>query len=208
MTQRSLLWRWLQMPCRILTTLLFDLKVYGVRNVPRDGGVLILSNHQSYLDPVLLAVRLYRPVSFLARSTLFRGGFGVLIRKLHAFPVNQDGFAKAALEETIRRLNEGHVLNVYPEGSRTKTGEIAPVQRGVALILRKAHVPVVIAAIDGSFEAWTKGRKLFKPYPIRVLYGKPMHLGHLRGEEMLRTIETELHRLFNELRAMRSPDRQ
>ena len=200
--KRSLLWRYLQILCRVLTTLMFNLKVYGRDNIPVTGGVLILSNHQSYLDPVLLAVQFYRPLSFLARSTLFKGPLGVLIRWLHAFPVNQEGFAKAALEETIKRLNEGHLLNVYPEGSRTIDGEIMPLQRGVALVIRKAKVPVVVAAIHGSHEAWPRGkRKIFRAHPISIIYGKPLHLHEMKSEQIMTTVDREMHRLFEILRS-------
>src|SRR5438477_976919 len=75
-TRRSLPWRYLQILARLLTTLLFDLKASGLRNVPRRGGVLIVSNHQSYLDPVLLAVRLDRPLNYIAKSELFENRIG------------------------------------------------------------------------------------------------------------------------------------
>src|SRR5438067_10314676 len=133
--ERSLPWRYLQILARVLTTLLFDLKVYGRRNVPPRGGVLIVSNHQSYLDPVLLAVPLERPLNYIAKSELFENvWFGRFLRSLNAFPVRQGAGDVGAVRETIQRLKEGHLLNIYPEGSRTETGEIGPMLRGVGLI--------------------------------------------------------------------------
>ena len=152
--QRSLLWKTLQMPSRFLTTLLFDLKTYGRHNVPEKGGVLLVANHQSNLDPILVAVHLSRPVCYLAKSELFVNPcFRWLIESLHAFPVRQGQGDIGAMKETIRKLHEGNIVNVYPEGTRTEDGQIGPLEKGVALVIRRADVPVVPVAIDGSFEA-------------------------------------------------------
>jgi 1-acyl-sn-glycerol-3-phosphate acyltransferase len=140
MNQRSFVWKSLQIIARLGTTLMFDLKTYGDENVPKDGGVLLVANHQSYLDPVLVAVHLSRPVSFLAKSELFENPhFGWFIRMLHAFPVRQGEGDIGAVKEIIRRLGEGHALNIYPEGSRTETGEIGRLEKGVALVIRRAR---------------------------------------------------------------------
>jgi len=201
MNQRSVVWKLLQIIARVGTTVLFDLKTYGSRNVPKTGGVLLVANHQSYLDPVLVAVHLDRPVSFLAKSELFENPyFAWFIRSLHAFPVRQGEGDVGAVREMIRRLEEGNVLNVYPEGSRTKTGEIAPLEKGVALVIRKAGVPVVPVAIDGSFAAWPKDSTIFRPHPVRVKYGKPIDFDGKKGQEIIDTLESELRSLMAELR--------
>src|SRR5690606_9930917 len=148
-SQRTFLWKALQVLCRIGTTLMFELKVYGKEHIPSTGGVLIVSNHQSYLDPVLLAVPLYRPVSFLAKSELFKNAFfSWLIRNLNAFPVRQGAGDVGAMKETIRRLQQGHMLVIYPEGSRTDTGDLLPIAPGAALVIRRAGVPVIPAIIE------------------------------------------------------------
>src|SRR5438094_1346711 len=83
-------WKFCRMIARPIVTFLFDLKVYGRENVPKTGGVLLLPNHQSFLDPVLIAVYLNRPMSYLARSGLFENNyFAWLIRRLRAFPIKQ-----------------------------------------------------------------------------------------------------------------------
>jgi 1-acyl-sn-glycerol-3-phosphate acyltransferase len=198
-------WEISRMFCRPFCVFLFDLKVYGRHHVPNTGGVLIVSNHQSYLDPVLVGVYLRRPMSFLAKSELFSGNrfFAWLIRRLRAFPVKQGAGDVGAVREMVRRLKEGHVLNLYPEGSRTETGEIAPIEAGAALVIRRAGVPVVPVAIDGSFDAWPKGRKRFRPYPIRVLYGPPMQIEGMKAAEITEVIDRTLHRMLEELRGMR-----
>jgi 1-acyl-sn-glycerol-3-phosphate acyltransferase len=199
--QRSYFWKALQVIARVGTTLFFNLKTYGRENVPKKGGVLLVANHQSYLDPVLVAVHLYRPVSFLAKSELFEHPFlAWLIRMLQAFPVRQGHGDVGAVKEVIRRLGEGYALNIYPEGSRTETGEIAPLEKGVGLIIRRAGVPVVPVAIDGSFEAWPKAHTIFRPHQIRVKYGKVMDFKGKKAEEIVKDLEEEMKALLAELR--------
>ncbi len=201
MHQRSFVWKSLQIIARVGTTLFFDLKTYGRENVPKKGGVLLVANHQSYLDPVLVAVHLYRPVSFLAKSELFENPFlAGLIRELKAFPVRQGEGDIGAVKEVIRRLGEGYALNIYPEGTRTITGEIEPLEKGVALIIRRANVPVVPVAIHGSFEAWPKDSFIFHPHPIRVKYGKPMDFTGKKADVIVQELQAEMKKLLAELR--------
>ncbi len=201
MDRRSFAWKALQGIGRVGTTLFFDLKTYGRRNVPKKGGVLLVANHQSYLDPVLVAVHLYRPVSFLAKSELFENPFlAWLIRLLTAISVRQGESDVGAMKEAIRRLREGHALSIFPEGTRTLTGEIEPLEKGVALVIRRAAVPVVAVAIHGSFEAWPKGSKVFHPHRIRVKYGKPMDFSGKKADEIVGDLGRELRTLLADLR--------
>jgi 1-acyl-sn-glycerol-3-phosphate acyltransferase len=203
MTERTLVWRYLQVLGRVLCTVLFDLKVYGRENVPKTGGALLVANHQSYLDPVLVACQLHRPVSFLAKSELFKNPFfGWFIRQLHAFPVRQGEGDVGAVREAIRRLDEGYILNVYPEGGRTLTGEMMPLEKGVALVVRKAKVPVIPVGIQGSFDAWPAHRTVFRPHPVRVIYGKPIYLEGKKADQILRELDEAIRALIAELRAM------
>lgn len=201
--RRSWLWRVLQIVARVGTTLLFDLKVYGRSHVPPNGGALLLSNHQSYLDPVLLGVRLTRPVSYMAKSSLFEGNrfFAWLIRSLHAFPVKLGRGDVGAIKQSIARLAEGHILNIYPEGSRTEDGEIGPIQPGVVLVLRRAHVPIIPVVIDGSFQAWPRTGKLFRAHPIRVMFGPPLQIEGLAPPEITGLIDRTLRSMLAELRS-------
>src|SRR5678815_101259 len=93
-------WKLAQLLVRIWGSIWFDLKVFGIRNVPRTGGVLIVSNHQSYLDPLMLGARVPRPMSYMAKSELFTNRFfGGLIRSLGAFPVRQGAGDVRAIKE-------------------------------------------------------------------------------------------------------------
>lgn len=202
-TERSFLWKSSQVVARITTTLMFDLKVYGIRNVPADGGALIVSNHQSNLDPVLLGVRLNRPLNYIAKSELFEGRVATWLLEsvFNAFPLRQGAGDVGAVKETIQRVREGHLLNIYPEGARTTDGNIAPFQRGVSLIIRRAQVPVIPTAILGSFQAWPITRRWCRPSPIRVAYGEPVELHKLEPDEIITMIDRRVSALLFDLRA-------
>ncbi len=200
----TMMWRFFQHLCWMIFRLLFDYQARGTHHLPKTGGVLLVSNHQSYLDPMILAMPLQRPMSFLAKSELFHNKyFGWLIRSLNAFPVKQGRGDSGAIKETLRRLKDGHVLNIYPEGTRTESGQIERIQRGAALVVRRAGVPILPAAIDGSFQAWPRNRKFPRPGVIRVLYGPPLVIDGMNDQEITDLIDRTLHDLFEQVAALR-----
>jgi 1-acyl-sn-glycerol-3-phosphate acyltransferase len=193
--------------CRLLTSVLFDLKVYGVDNVPTTGGALLLSNHLSFLDPAVIGVQLRRPASYLAKSELFDVPvFGRVIPKLNAFPVRQGAGDIGAVRETIKRLKEGHVLTVFPEGARSLSGELEPLAGGFTLIVRKVDVPIIPVAIEGSFQAWPRGQSMFKSHPVRVKFGQPMDVQKMKPAEIVVKVETALRELIADLRRMKEDE--
>jgi 1-acyl-sn-glycerol-3-phosphate acyltransferase len=99
------------------------------------------------------------------------------------------------------------VLNVFPEGSRTDDGEIAPMQSGASLIVRRAEVPILPVVIDGTFRAWPKGTKWFRPTKVRVMYGQPVYVHHMKGAQITAYIDATLRRMFAELRAKERAER-
>lgn len=200
---RSLPWKCIQAVVRPFAVLLFNLKVEGQKYIPSEGGVLIVSNHQSVLDPILLPIHLNRPFNYIAKSELFRNPmFAWFLRWVfNAFPVHQGHTDIKAVKETIRRLQAGHVMNIYPEGARTEDGEIAPLKSGVALIVERAQVAVVPAVIIGAFEAWPIRRKFFRRHPIQIRFGPPMDLTGLDRDEILATIDRTLRTMFADLSA-------
>ncbi|HEV7301862.1 MAG TPA: lysophospholipid acyltransferase family protein [Tepidisphaeraceae bacterium] len=193
--------------CRIATTVLFDLKVYGVHHVPDEGGALMISNHESYLDPALIGVQVRRNMTFMAKSELFEvPGFGWLIRRLGAFPVRQGKGDKGAIDETIRKLQEGHLLNVFPEGARTLDGKLGPIQKGVALIVKRAKVPIVPVMIAGSYEAWPRSKAMPQSHPVGVLYGPPIDVGGMKAEEITQLIDRTFRAMRVDLEARMKRD--
>ena len=193
--------------CRIAATVFWDLKVYGVENVPNTGGVLLLSNHLSFLDPAVIGVQLRRPASYLAKSELFEVPvFGQVIPKLNAFPVRQGAGDIGAVRETIRRLKEGRVLTVFPEGARSLSGELQPLLGGFTLIVRKAGVPIVPVGIDGSYKAWPRGAAFPKTAPVRVKFGEPLHVHELKPAEIIMQVERSITGLIADLRSLKAEE--
>lgn len=183
---------------------MFSYKAYGVENVPPRGGVLLAANHQSYLDPVLVGVPMVRPVSYMANAYLFKNPLMAgLIRRLHAFPVQQGKGDRAAVNACIEKLKEGHVLCIFPEGHRSSDGELQPLQRGIALMARRAEVPVVPVAIDGAYDAWPRRSKFPRPRPIHLMYGKPIDVAGMDYQQILSRLETDLRALVAQLRLRR-----
>ena len=169
---RRLLWNVSRLLTQFICLLAFRVRIFGQNNVPRTGGLLVVSNHQSYLDPVLLALGVARPVSYMARRSLFRNRwFGWLISALNTFPVTRGGRDTGALREAVNRLKAGGCLVVFPEGTRTPDGMIGELKSGLLTIAGRAEVPIVPVVIEGAFRAWPRGG-LPGLHPIAVRYGR------------------------------------
>lgn len=150
----------------------------GRENVPLSGGLLIVSNHLSFLDPPMVSCSMPRDIHFLARKTLFKkNGFGALIASLNSIPIDQDRPDMNGLRTIIKRLKEGNAVLLFPEGARSLDGLPLPAASGAGLVAAKAGVPILPVRLFGSYEAFprsTPERKgKFTPHPLRVVIGKP-----------------------------------
>jgi 1-acyl-sn-glycerol-3-phosphate acyltransferase len=201
--RRTFLWRLAQEASRVITSICHDYKAFGVDNVPQEGGLLILSNHQSFMDPPLVVAQMKRAVCFLARSGLFKPPvFGTFIRKVHAFPVERGRTNASTMKKMIHLVQSGRALLMFPEGTRTKDGEIKPLESGLALIIKRAGVPVVPVAIEGAYKVWPRTRILPSAGKVRVNFGKPMLFQGTATNEIVGKVEAEMRRLQQELREM------
>src|SRR5262245_46493572 len=145
--------------CFAGTSLAWSFRFEGGRHMPRRGPALVLANHESLLDPVLVGVSSPRRLRSLARKTLFRNpAFAWLIRSLGAAPVDQEGVAKEGLKAVLRELEQGQAVLIFPEGERTLPGRMQALKPGIHLILRRAPVPIVPVGVAGAFEALPRSR--------------------------------------------------
>jgi 1-acyl-sn-glycerol-3-phosphate acyltransferase len=190
----------------VLFSLLFHIRVVHRKRLPARGGALIVSNHQSYLDPILVAMGTQRPLHPMARETLFRfRPFAMLIRSAYAFPVRRTSADLGAIREAMRRLKDGAAVLMFPEGPRTRDGSIAPLQAGLITIAGRAGVPIVPAVIEGAFEAWPRTCWLPRPHTIRVAYGEPLSAEEVAAGDPETLIKVLWHRMQDlqaELRRM------
>lgn len=174
---RILWWHVLHLLSYYWVTSCYRYRAWGVRHVPADGPVLLVSNHQSFLDPILVGLACHhRQFYAMARSTLFkRRVFAWLIRSLNAVPVRQGQADKAAMRQCLDMLQRGHALLIFPEGGRTFNGATQRFAPGTMLLIRRARAQVVPVAIEGAFAAWP--RKRARPQAvgrIGVQYGRPI----------------------------------
>jgi 1-acyl-sn-glycerol-3-phosphate acyltransferase len=156
----------------------------GRHHLPERGGVLLVSNHLSYLDVFLLGIPLRRPLNYVARSTLFVPILGSLIRSLGGFPIQRDGLGASGLKETLRRLKHGGIVTLFPEGTRSRDGTLGEVKPGIAVLVSRARVPVVPAGIAGTFEAWPRSWLVPRPHPLRIHYGPAIFPDELKGMDV------------------------
>lgn len=192
---------------RICFAVAFRIRVLGRWNVPLAGGVILASNHQSYIDPPLVATGVNRPVYFMARKSLFERFFlfGWFIRNVNAFPVDRDRGDVGAIRQTLRLLKDGAAVVVFPEATRTFDGAILDLKPGLFAIASRANVPVVPTLIDGAFEAWPRHRALPRPYPIVVAFGEPLLPQRFSGpDDMAAECHRRLIRLQSEVHAFRA----
>src|SRR5262245_36708030 len=148
-------------------TLGFGLRAHGSRHVPLRGPALLVANHQSFLDPILVGLASRRRLYYLARKTLFRNPvFGWLIRAFNAVPIDQEGVGKEGLKAILGLLGAGRAVVVFPEGSRTRDGQMDELKPGVQLLLKRATTPVLPVGIAGAYEAWPISRQYPLPAPL------------------------------------------
>lgn len=185
----------------IVTTLGFSFRHEGMNNVPKTGPLLVLANHQSFLDPPLVGIALRRRVIFLARKTLFRNPFfGWFIRSLNSVPIDQEGVGKEGIRTVAEQLNLGKAVIVFPEGARTPDGVMHPFKPGVHLLIRKTRAPILPVGVAGAFDAWPLHQAaptwapMFLPArkgTVAVSIGKPFdsnELADMPREEALKVL--------------------
>lgn len=156
---------------------------FNAERVPQTGSVILACNHASILDPPVVGCALQRQINYLARATLFEiPVVGWLFRKWNSIPIDRDGGNAAGLRIILDRLNGGAGIILFPEGTRTRDGNLQPARSGIGLIVAKSNAPVVPARTFGTFEAMGRNRKFPLPKKVAVKFGKPMTFEKLRAE--------------------------
>ena len=183
-------WYWFaKFMCRVFAMIFFRWRCYGQENIPKEGSFLLVSNHQSFLDPIFCGSRMKRHMCFLARDTLFENWFfGPLIRSVFAIPVKREQGDLSAMRKVIEVLKQGDGVCLFPEGTRTEDGKILPFKSGLGLLCRRGKAAIVPVVIDGAFDCWPRTQKLFKAgMPVRVDYGKAISASEAKemGDEKL-----------------------
>ena len=193
--RRPLLKRWWYSFSRAVmwcvTKVYFRYHYLGGEHVPPHGPLVVLCNHQSNLDPVLVGVACPRQLSFLARDTLFVGWFAWLIRSFDAIPIDREGTGLAGIRATLGRLKKGDAVLLFPEGTRTPDGELQPLKPGFASLVRRGNAAIVPAALTGAFHSMPRGVKWPRPVRIAMQFGPaitPEEIAALNDEELVKRV--------------------
>ena len=172
--KRNWIWLALQQICQILFTVWFRFRASGIENLP-PGGALLLINHQSFLDPLLVGLPLRRPVSYIARENLFRVPLvGWIIKNTYVIPISRESAGTESLRESVRRMEHGFLVGVFPEGTRSVDGGLSVMKPGFVALVRRANVPVIPVGVAGAFEAFPRGAWVPRPSKIRIVFGQPL----------------------------------
>lgn len=150
-------------------------RIYGAKKVPLAGPLIVVANHASNLDPVLLANCIRRPVSFMAKESLFEVPvLAPAIRAYGAYPVKRGAADRSAIRAALKQLESGWAVGIFVQGVRTSDGRISSPKLGAAMIAAKAQVPLLPVSLWGTEKILNKGSVLPKPSPVTVRIGEPI----------------------------------
>jgi 1-acyl-sn-glycerol-3-phosphate acyltransferase len=194
----------------------YSLRFRGRQNIPKDGPILFIANHQSFLDPAAIGLSCPRHLSYLARKTLFKNPiFGKLLRSLNSVPVDQQGVAKEGMKNILEALKNGRAVLVFPEGERTWKGNIQALKPGIQLLIKRTKATIIPVGIAGFFDAlpriraWPQFSPIFWPATnaaLGIVIGKPLdasQFADLPREEMLVKLQEELEKVHTQAEKLR-----
>ncbi|MBB6431333.1 lysophospholipid acyltransferase family protein [Algisphaera agarilytica] len=174
---RIAIWQFMQSMSWLYLLVLYRTRSWGVRNIPDEGPVLLLSNHQSFYDPILIGFGCSKRHFYsLARHTLFTTPIAKLFQRVsNAIPVEQGAGDTKAIKKCIEVLKDDQTLMLFPEGARTMTGDVEKFETGAMLIIKRAKPTVVPVALEGVYDVWPRGQS--KPKwsgRLGVMFGEPI----------------------------------
>jgi 1-acyl-sn-glycerol-3-phosphate acyltransferase len=188
----------------------YRLRVMGRENWPSAGGGLICSNHQSNFDPPLVGLTCPRRMTYLARDTLFRVPvLKQLIQFFGTIPIDREGGGLAGLKETLRSLKAGELVLIFPEGTRTRDGEVGRLKPGFIAVARRSKVPLIPVGIDGAYQAWPRTSRFPRLGTIAIVVGEPITAEQIAGfsdEALLAELERRMVGCHVQARELRNGD--
>jgi len=183
----------------------FRLKIINIENLPQKGGVIVVSNHVSHLDPLVIgsAIKM-RQSTFMAKRALFKIPLVGTFVKTFSFPVDRETPQPSTIKEAVRRLKNGELIVMFPEGGRSRDGSLRDAKRGTVLIASLSGAKVVPAYIDGTDKALPAGSRFIRLSKIRVIFGKPIESGKTfasRGKDFQDKIGNDIMKEISNLKS-------
>lgn len=188
----------------------FRLRRYDVKNIPSKGPVILLSNHQSFLDPIFCQMLVFRHMHYVARDSLFKNKvLGSFIKYIHAIPIRRGEADIRAMRKIIGILKKNRTVCLFPEGTRSVDGKISEIKPGFSLLTRKTGASVVPVVIDGAFECWPRDKKWPSLGKVRVSFGKAISAEEIAemGDKAFSVLLTKkMRQMQDELRRIGSKE--
>lgn len=177
---------------KLLLSLIYKIEIEGKEYIPKEGRGIVSSNHFSLMDPIVIAAFLPRKVNYMAKEELFSNRlFALFLNKVGVFPVKRDGADISAIRTALKILNNGEIFGIFPEGTRSKPGEVLKAKPGSAMIAIKSQSPVIPVAVMGNYKPFSKVRIVIgEPMDLSGYYGKKIHTDEYQklSQEVLDTI--------------------
>ena len=189
---------------RVISKLIFRIKISGGENFPPSGGFILATNHISYYDPPLVGSWAPRQVYFFAKQELFKNKlFGWIIRQTNALPVRRGAIDRQALELSLDVISRGYGLTIFPEGTRSKTGALQPGKPGVSYLAAKSGYPVLPVALMGTEDRYVLEQlKHFRRIHIIATAGKLMTLEMPQGKNREQILDDQTEEIMCQIAAL------
>jgi 1-acyl-sn-glycerol-3-phosphate acyltransferase len=189
---------------KLIFNIFYRRKVYGLEHY-YDKGAILAPNHVSFLDPPIVSTSWPKEVHFLATDYLFKIPiFGSIIKALNAHPINRGTRDVTSIKKICLLLEKGFKVIIFPEGGRSKDGEIAPLKAGIAFIALKSNTTIIPTYIHGTYEIWPVGKKIPKLWgKTAVVFGSPIHVSDLKVDDKKELQNQILERLDRSIRALK-----
>ncbi|MCA9116600.1 MAG: 1-acyl-sn-glycerol-3-phosphate acyltransferase [Planctomycetaceae bacterium] len=173
--RRNIIWYTCQLLLQVVFTFWLRYRCRGIENLPADGPALLLINHQSFLDPLLVGLPLDRPVSFLARDSLFRiPVVGTILRLTYVVPIDRSAASTRSIRTLTSRLDAGWMTGIFPEGTRSEDGQVGPLKPGFVAIVRRTGAPLIPVGIAGANRAMPRSSRGIRRETVRVVIGEAL----------------------------------